>query len=180
MPLMFGKSFPLWNLSHPDIICGRSAFPVRNPSIQTATVLAGDEVSFHVSGPYYEGDTQPYIFHNGPGQVFLSKLPEGLSDLKDYDGSADFFKIAYAGPANSSTWSLYGALEMRFQIPARTPPGKYLMRIEQFMPTSKVGESQWYISCAHVDILGAGGGIPGPVVKFPNAYTEEDPGQSFY
>ncbi|KAF2245766.1 lytic polysaccharide monooxygenase [Trematosphaeria pertusa] len=178
-PPMFAKAFPIYNLSNPDLKCGKSAFPVRNPSIETATVLAGDDVGFHLSGPYSEGDIQPEIFHEGPGQVFLSKLPVGM-DIMDYDGSGDFFKIAYAGPANSTTWSLYGQTSMNFTIPATTPPGKYLLRIEQFFASSNKGQSQWYVSCAHVDIVGSGGGTPGPFIRFPNAYKDEDPNIWFH
>jgi hypothetical protein len=60
-PTLWGKAFPIYNVSNPDLVCGRSAFPVLNPDIETATVLAGEELGFQVSGPYYDGDTQPYI-----------------------------------------------------------------------------------------------------------------------
>ena len=30
---------------------------------------------------------------------------------------------------------------------------------------------QFYLNCAHIDILGPGGGSPGPVVKIPGAYV---------
>lgn len=127
-----------------------------------------------VSGPYYQGDTQPYIFHEGPGQVFLSKLPESLTSLNDYDGKGDFFKIAYAGPQDNTTWSLMEKLEMNFTIPKTTPTGQYLLRIEHFLPSPNHGQSQWFVNCAHVEIVGEGGGTPAGFVKFPNAYSEDD------
>ncbi|KAF2679268.1 lytic polysaccharide monooxygenase [Lentithecium fluviatile CBS 122367] len=175
-PEMFGKGFPLvdglFDLSH---VCGRSAFPVRNSSIQTAIIIAGDEVGFHLSGPYSEGDTyQPVIFHMGPGQVFLSKLPEGLTDLSEYDGKGDFFKIAYAG-VKDNKFVLLNEQAMNFAIPVTTPPGKYLMRLEHWMADYRKGNSQWYVSCAHVEIKGSGGGKPSEFIKFPGAYSEEDP-----
>ncbi|KAH7371079.1 hypothetical protein BKA66DRAFT_371638, partial [Pyrenochaeta sp. MPI-SDFR-AT-0127] len=96
---LWQKSFPIYGPANANVTCGRGSFPIHNiDTIETATILAGDDVGFMVSGPYYEGDSQPYIFHEGPGQVFLSELPEGLQSLNDYDGSGDFFKIAYAGP----------------------------------------------------------------------------------
>lgn len=174
-PPLFGKSFPIYNLSNPDLVCGRSAFPVQNPSIATATIHAGAAVGFHVSGPYFDGDTQPYIFHEGPGQVFLSRLPDDLTDLRDYDGRGNFFKIAYVGVENATSWNLIGKLGMNFTIPLTTPPGKYLMRIEQFLVSPDKGQSQWYVNCAHVEIVGDGGGTPGPFIRFPNAYKDEDP-----
>jgi hypothetical protein len=176
-PELFGKGFPLVDgLSSPDLVCGRSAFPVRNPSIETATILAGDDVSFYLSTPYDDlpDAYQPTIFHIGPGQVFLSKLPESVNDLNDYDGRGDFFKIAYAGVKNNK-FILLDTLAMNFTIPATTPPGKYLMRIEHWMVDYRKGNSQWYVSCAHVDIMGSGGGMPDKFIRFPNAYSEEDP-----
>jgi len=178
-PELFGKGFPLIDgMSSPDLVCGRSAFPVRNPSIETATIIAGDDVSFHLSGPYggKEDEYQPAIFHIGPGQVFLSKLPDGLSDLNQYDGKGDFFKIAYAG-VKDNKFAIFDTSAMKFTIPAKTPPGKYLMRIEHWMVDYRKGNSQWYVSCAHVDIKGSGGGTPDEFLRFPGAYSEEDPSE---
>lgn len=133
-----------------------------------------------LAGPYYEGDTQSYIFHPGPGQIFLSKLPSDLQDLKEYDASGDFFKIGYAGPASKTVWSLDEQTSMNATIPKTTPPGKYLMRIEHLFAINQLHQSQWFVSCAHVEISGPGGGTPGPTVRFPNAYKEDDPSVWFH
>jgi hypothetical protein len=179
-PEIFGKGFPLVSgLSHPDLVCGRSAFPLLNPSIETATIIAGDDVSFHLTGPYDDqpGAYQPTIFHLGPGQVFLSKLPEGIDSLNQYDGKGDFFKIAYAG-VKDNQFVLLNQLGMNFTIPAKTPPGRYLMRLEHWMVDYRKGNSQWYVSCAHVEIKGDGGEEPKEFIRFPNAYSEEDASES--
>ena len=57
-----------------------------------------------------------------------------------------------------------------------TPPGKYLMRIEHFWPTS-MDYSQWFINCAHINIIGPGGGTPIGFAKFPGTYQPGDPGK---
>lgn len=44
------------------------------------------------------------IFHDGPGQAYLSRAPN--DDLANYDGKGDWFKVAYAGPSDDKTWSL--------------------------------------------------------------------------
>jgi hypothetical protein len=175
------KSFPVFGVQNPDIVCGRGSFPVNNSAtIETATVLAGSEVGFMVSEPFFEGDSIQYIYHDGPGQMFLSKLPEGLHDLNDYDpsngndGSGGFFKIGFAGPINATSWFLQDKFAMMATIPATTPPGLYILRIEQFLPSSTYGESQWFINCAHLQIVGTGGGTPGPLIRFP-AYSDDDP-----
>jgi len=37
--------------------------------------------------------------------------------------------------------------------------------------------SQWYINCAHVNIIGPGGGTPTEFARFPGTYTDDDPGK---
>lgn len=44
------------------------------------------------------------------------------------------------------------------------------------MPTPQKGYNQWYVNCAHVNIIGPGGGKPTGFAKFPGTYTEDDPG----
>jgi hypothetical protein len=68
-----------------------------------------------------------------------------------------------------------GALGVNFTIPITTPPGKYLLRIEHFFPSGNLGQSQWFVNCAHINVVGNGGGSPTKFVKFPNAYNDEDP-----
>jgi hypothetical protein len=171
------KAFPIFGPENANVTCGRGAFPVFNAAtIQTATIVAGSEVGFMVSGPMFEDDLIQYIYHEGPGQMFLSKLPDKYAgDLSAYDASGDFFKIGYAGPVSATTWLLNDKLAMNATIPKTTPPGKYVLRIEQFLPSSQHGQSQWFVNCAHVEIVGNGGGVPGPMVRFPNAYSEDDP-----
>ena len=117
--------------------------------------------------------------HEGPGQIFLSKLPDELFDLKDYDGKGNFFKISYQGPKNSTTWSTMGALGINFTIPATTAAGKYLLRIEHFFPSGNMGQSQWFVNCAHINVVGNGGDSPKDFLRFPGAYKDEDPSKYF-
>jgi hypothetical protein len=89
--------------------------------------------------------------------------------------------------------------QVNFTIPLTTPPGRYLVRIEQFMPTTQANYSQWYVNCAHVNIVGPGGGkfeaiqtapfsnailrkitrvgAPTGFAKFPGTYKISDPGR---
>jgi len=167
-----------------NITCGRAAFLAASRT-QTADVLAGSEVGFRVScdgygvrdGAFYPaGDNKyPVFWHPGPAQVYLSRAPN--DDLQSYKGDGDWFKIAYAGPLDNSHWSIYPSVsEFNFTIPPTTPPGKYLMRIENFMPTNQLSYQQFYVNCAFVHIHGPGGGQPTEFVKFPGAYQPEDPG----
>jgi len=178
---MWLKAFPIYGPENTNVTCGRGAFPVSNSaSIETAVIAAGSEVGFMVSPPFFEGDLIQYIYHEGPGQIFMSKLPDGVESLNNYDGSGDFFKIGYAGPVSATAWELNDKLSMNATIPKTTPPGKYLLRIEQFLPSNLRGQSQWFVNCAHIEVIGSGGGSPGPIVKFPNAYKEDEPSVWFH
>jgi hypothetical protein len=52
-----------------------------------------------------------------------------------------------------------------------------LLRIEQWMPTQLSNYSQWYVNCAHVNIIGPGGGTPTEFAKFPGTYVVDEPGE---
>ncbi|KAF2476301.1 uncharacterized protein BDR25DRAFT_209767, partial [Lindgomyces ingoldianus] len=170
------SSLPVRSPNDPAIVCGSDANA--HPQIETATIIAGDEVGFMVSPPWTEFDWQTVIWHPGPGQIFLSKSP--TENISAYDGSGDWFKIGYAGPENSTTWSLLGKYGMNVTIPRMTPPGKYLMRFEQFQPGPEFGDTPFFVACAHVEILGRGRGRVGRrhLVRFPGAYNISEPSTS--
>lgn len=66
---------------------------------------------------------------------------------------------------------------MNYTIPLTTPPGKYLLRAEHlFNDYSGVNNTQFYHSCAHIDVVGPGGGVPGPTIRLPEGYVD-DPGK---
>lgn len=63
-------------------------------------------------------------------------------------------------------------------IPKNTPSGDYLLRIEHIAlhGASQVNGAQFYISCAQITVTGGGSGTPAPLVSFPGAYKNTDPG----
>lgn len=67
---------------------------------------------------------------------------------------------------------------MSFTVPAGTPDGDYLVRVEHIAlhSASSAGGAQFYISCGQVTLTGGGSGTPGPLVEFPGAYSATDPG----
>ncbi|KAK3302920.1 glycoside hydrolase [Chaetomium strumarium] len=177
------KLSPIIGPADPNITCGRAAFDAAART-EIANVLAGSEVGFRVSADgngnradVVEPSTirYPSFWHPGPAQIYLSRAHN--DDLKSYRGDGNWFKIAYAGPLDDQHWSLYPFVsDFNFTIPKTTPPGKYLMRIENFMPTNTSSYQQFYINCAFVNIIGPGGGTPTEFVKFPGTYVPEDPG----
>jgi hypothetical protein len=61
---------------------------------------------------------------------------------------------------------------MNATIPLTTPPGDYLMRIEQFMTGPKLNNTEWYVACAQIEIVRPGGGKSESFVRFPGAYPD--------
>jgi hypothetical protein len=92
-------------------------------------------------------------------------------------GDGPWFKIYYLGPSSNTTWATNRATQINFTIPRTTPPGTYLLRLELPFPIKDwPGHSQWYVNCAHVEIVGEGGGTPGPMIKIPDDYSSFDEG----
>ncbi|KAF2121554.1 glycosyl hydrolase family 61-domain-containing protein [Lophiotrema nucula] len=171
---LWDQYMPFYELDTIDIRCGRGA-SASGPGTSTATVTAGDEVGF-VIGRSADEFILPYVmYHNGPGFAYLSKSPSNV-ELDKYEGDGDWFKIAYFGPLNDTYWSTRDQTGMNFTIPPTTPPGKYLLRVEHLYVRPQYNNTQFYIACAQIEVMGPGGGTPGPLVRFPGAYKYEDPG----
>ncbi|KAJ5667186.1 Glycoside hydrolase family 61 [Penicillium longicatenatum] len=127
--------------------------PVKNSYTQDLmrcnTVKAGDTIGFGL-------DFGATIQHPGPMQVYLSKAP---GDVKDYDGSGDWFKVYELGPTSFGsggiTWGVTGIGNFTFTLP-EVPAGQYLIEVES---ESTV--------------------LPAPNVKIPGLYTGYEPGILF-
>ena len=71
-----------------------------------------------------------------------------------------------------------GDTNVSFTIPAATPSGDYLFRVEHIAlhSASTAGGAQFYLSCGQITVTGGGSGTPAPLVAFPGAYKATDPG----
>jgi hypothetical protein len=124
---------------------------------------------------------QPFIiYHNGPGQAYLSK--SSTPDLSSYEGDGNWYKIASIGAKNDTWWLTRGQVGMNFTIPLTTPPGKYLLRAEHLYVRPVFGTTQFYIACAQIEVVGRAEVVPKPpteeyLVKFPGAYNLSDEGE---
>lgn len=72
--------------------------------------------------------------------------------------------------------NFYGSLPIRnftFQLLSDLPPSNYLMRGEHFgfHQAGTYGQSQFYINCAQLTVIGDGIGAPSPTVKIPGVYN---------
>ncbi|KAI1371822.1 glycoside hydrolase family 61 protein [Hypoxylon crocopeplum] len=123
------------------------------------------------------------VNHPGPTQYYMAKVPSGQS-ASSWDGSGNvWFKIHTTKPtidANKQmTWPAQNEYVLtNATIPAATPDGEYLLRVEQIAlhMAMQQGGAQIYIACTQIKVTGGGSGTPGPLVAFPGAYKSTDPG----
>ncbi|GAB1313667.1 hypothetical protein MFIFM68171_03877 [Madurella fahalii] len=139
-----------------------------------ATVPAGSTI-------HYISTQQ--INHPGPTQYYLAKVPAGAS-AKTWDGAgAVWFKISTEMPTvdrnKQMVWPGQNTYTtVNTTIPASTPSGEYLLRVEQIAlhMASQPNRAQFYLACSQIEITGGGNGTPGPLVALPGAYKSNDPG----
>ncbi|KAI9154827.1 Polysaccharide monooxygenase Cel61a 4 [Paramyrothecium foliicola] len=155
----------------PDIRCNQGAFSNAGRT-EVLTVNAGSEVRLRLG----VGATMQ---HPGPGLVYMSRAPG--DNVKNYDGSGDWFKIFQEGVCRSSgdfttnAWCTWDRNWIAATIPKDTPNGEYLVRVEHIgVHRSHVNQPEHYTSCMQVKVVNGGSGSPGPLVKFPGAYKASD------
>ncbi|KAI9654527.1 MAG: hypothetical protein M1821_006617 [Bathelium mastoideum] len=160
---------PVTNVTDPQLRCYELAGA---PAANTSTVAAGSMVGFKADST---------VGHPGPIQIYMAKVPEGQT-AASWDGSGNvWFKIATEEPTINSTgltWSSTGKQEFMAPIPAATPSGDYLYRIEHIAlhGAETAGGAQFYIACGQITVTGGGNGSPGPTIAFPGDYSATDPG----
>ncbi|KAL2158743.1 hypothetical protein VTH06DRAFT_3934 [Thermothelomyces fergusii] len=135
------------------------------------TVQAGSSVTYYAN---------PSIYHPGPMQFYLARVPDG-QDVKSWNGDgAVWFKVYEEQPQFGSqlTWPSNGKNSFQVPIPSCIRPGKYLLRAEHIAlhVAQSQGGAQFYISCAQLDVTGGGSTEPSQKVAFPGAYSPTDPG----
>ncbi|KAL0769451.1 hypothetical protein CaCOL14_008759 [Colletotrichum acutatum] len=178
---------PVTDVLSKDIVCNAGGLS-SGPATQIATVAAGSTVNLPLP-PASDLFTPPLsasltltpfpvgfamdqaIYHDGPVIVWLS--PAAGSNVTTYDGSGPWAKIWELGAQTGNGQIKFPASNQagfNFQIPSCTPPGEYLLRIEQIglhSASAKAG-AQFYISCAQIKVTGSGSGTSfSPTVRFP-------------
>ncbi|KAF2176217.1 hypothetical protein K469DRAFT_755851 [Zopfia rhizophila CBS 207.26] len=77
---------------------------------------------------------QRKIYPPRPREVYLSRTS---GELETYKGDGEWFKIQEYGVGDAKDWGSNGNDEfMNFTIPKPTPPGKYLLWVEQNVSAS--------------------------------------------
>lgn len=166
-------SFTSEVVNSPDLRCNKGARA--GDGTKTYTVKAGDKIGFKLFN-------NEFIEHPGPGFVYMSKAPGSVAS---YDGSGDWFKAYETGlckgnAASDGNWCSWQKDRLEFTIPAKTPPGEYLVRVEHIgLHEAHAGKAQFYMECAQLKIEGPGGGTPAPLAKIPGIYKANDPGIAY-
>ncbi|KAF2660995.1 lytic polysaccharide monooxygenase [Lophiostoma macrostomum CBS 122681] len=72
-------------------------------------------------------------------------------------------------------------LQYNFTIPAGTPAGLYLLRVESIYPRIEFNSSQFFMNCAQIEVIGSSNPVspPGPMTRFPGAYDDTDEGKLY-
>jgi len=161
---------PVTDKSSNDLRCNVGTWG-NAKTTKTYAVKAGDTVGFTDTG----------LSHPGPLVVYLSKST--TPDVRDYDGSGDWFKIYELGVRTFSplTWLADNLSQVSFKLPVNIPNGEYLLRTEHIAihGAYQPDGDQHYLSCAQISVSGGTGGNPGPTGKFPGMYKSNDPGLFF-
>ncbi|KAK1958785.1 hypothetical protein LZ32DRAFT_487116, partial [Colletotrichum eremochloae] len=162
---------PVQDLTSSDMVCNNGA---NDDDVlaktKTKAVNAGDEIGFTIDSS---------VIHPGPMTVYMSKAPSGVAS---YKGDGDWFKVYELTTSNINATNIQFAAEgiknFTFTLPKELPTAEYLVRVEQISlhQAGSKGGAQLYIACAQVSVTGSGSGTPGPTVKFPGAYTGNEPG----
>jgi len=145
------------------------ATPAAAPSIYNVT--AGSTLTYYAN---------PSIYHPGPMQFYLARVPDG-QDIKSWNGDgAVWFKVYQEQPNFGSqlTWPSTGKNSFEVPIPSCIKAGNYLVRAEHVAlhVAQSSGGAQFYISCAQITVSGGGSTEPSNKVAFPGAYKASDPG----
>ncbi|KAI0130420.1 glycoside hydrolase family 61 protein [Xylariales sp. AK1849] len=168
---------PVTSVTSNDIRCNA------NPSAAAAlcSVAAGDTVTVEMHQQPNDRDCDTEALggnHFGPVMVYMSKV----GDAATADGSSSWFKIYENGyDPSTKVWGNdllnKNCGKQDVVVPSDLAPGDYLLRAETIAlhAASTEGGAQFYMTCYQLTVTGGGSASP-TGVKFPGAYSADDPG----
>ncbi|KIO21664.1 hypothetical protein M407DRAFT_27348 [Tulasnella calospora MUT 4182] len=162
---------PVTVVSSNDMTCNAGASAA--PGI--AWAKAGSVIGFALDTP---------IFHPGPINVYMAKVPTGQTAATFTGTGKVWFKVAQLGATTDGgstiKWPADNLSSFSFTIPSKLVSGDYLVRIEHIAlhTASAYGEAQFYISCGQIHVFGTGTSSPSSssLVAIPGVYTGNEPG----
>lgn len=164
------------NILNTDFRCNEGSMSAA-ANTKVYTIAPGATLGFQLA---YGATMQ----HPGPLQVYMSKAP---GDVRQYDGSGDWFLVYQMGLCQDisdglkdTDWCTWDKATINFKLPNNTPPGQYLVRVEHLgLHRGHSGNTEFYFTCAQINVTGNGNGAPNPLVKIPGVYKPTDPNISF-
>ncbi|KAF1960545.1 hypothetical protein CC80DRAFT_543959 [Byssothecium circinans] len=203
-----GYHFPTeWYNEPTSVRCGRDSLSYA-ANTEVLKLKAGDELEYahQINNPEFWTDdmwvcedgrgscdngTPQLILHPGPVVAHLSKIPKG-QNIHNYDGSGPWLKIYTLGlkhDANSTrkvNWLPWNNEDMDtpiprfvFKIPAQTPAGHYLLRIDLIWvhATEDKEPAQFYPSCTQIEVTSeVKGDLPQGGILIPEGLAPDQPG----
>lgn len=161
--------------------CGQ----VASTSPTVHKVAPGDKLGSYwqhvIGGPQFPGDPDNPIApsHHGPVTYWLAKVDNAATASTQ---GLDWFKFAEDNfDVGSGVWGVDRMAQGNgwhyATLPQCIAPGHYLLRVELLALHSahQMMGSQFYISCAQIEVTGSGTFTPSSTVKFPGAYQQNDP-----
>ncbi|KAK4149825.1 glyoside hydrolase [Chaetomidium leptoderma] len=182
---MPSSNSPITNVGGREIVCNAGTRPVSGK----CPVKAGGSVTVEMHQQPGDRNCKAEAIggaHWGPVQVYLTKV----SDATSADGSTGWFKIfsnAWAKKAGGSVgdddeWGTRDLSaccgRMSVKIPTDIASGDYLLRAEALAlhTAGQANGAQFYVSCYQISVDGGAGTASPATVKFPGAYSANDPG----
>ncbi|EJD05308.1 glycoside hydrolase [Fomitiporia mediterranea MF3/22] len=161
---------PITDPTDPTIACNDPG-TTTDPQL-TATVPAGTSITAYWNNPW------PHAI--GPMMIYMANCGGDCTDADPT--SLNWFKIDESGLLNGTVADGFWGSGLMIQqnsswtstIPAALPNGNYMIRHET-LAIHTANQPQFYMECAQLTITGGGSGTPSPTVKFPGAYSMDDP-----
>uniref|UniRef100_A0A8H7XL18 AA9 family lytic polysaccharide monooxygenase n=1 Tax=Psilocybe cubensis TaxID=181762 RepID=A0A8H7XL18_PSICU len=169
---------PITSVTGSDIACN-----VAGSSRGVCPVNAGDQLTVEMHQQPGDRSCNSEAIggdHFGPVQVYMAAVSDATTAV---GSSQNWFKVAGLGMVSRSP-NYFGTQVLNdncghftFTVPRDIAPGNYLVRAEVIAlhVASQPGGAQFYVSCYQINVSGSGSAKP-PTVKFPGAYSANDPG----
>ncbi|KAG9054290.1 hypothetical protein FS842_005563, partial [Serendipita sp. 407] len=166
------SSAPVTDVNNQAIRCYEESYTASAPATGIATVAAGSTVGFKANNA---------MGHPGYFAAYMTKASPAANSASAGLGKT-WFKIWDWAPTYSPSTGLVfasaGVSQVTFPIPKSLPNGQYLLRIEQIALhlSGSLNGAQFYLACGQLNVINGGSGNPTPLVSFPGAYKQTDPG----
>lgn len=152
------------------------------PNAQPASFVAPANPGSSIDVLWQANDRQHWPHNTGPMEVYLASC--GSVTCDQFDASnAQWFKIAEVGKRDGGGWVQQDQFDGKphsFQLPSNLAKGGYLLRHEiiALHLADQPGGAEFYPSCIQINVGGSQTGTPSPneLVRFPGAYSDNDPG----